>query len=94
MDAKPGRLDSNTNDFYNFGQQIGHFFQTQKYLKFHIFLSRYPKFMSFQDLHYLILKLLTKNHGLSNHKMALGVRVLGLEDKVGIHCFFTQTLSI
>ena len=50
--------------------------------------------MSFQDLHYLILKLLTKNYGLSNHKMALGVRVLGLEDKVGIHCFFTQTLCI
>ena len=44
--------------------------------------------MSYQDLHYLILKLLTKIHGISNHKMALGVRVLGLEDKVGIHCFF------
>ena len=38
--------------------------------------------MSYQDLHYLILKLLTKNYGLSNHKMALGVRALGLEDKV------------
>ena len=50
--------------------------------------------MSYQDLHYLILKLLTKNYGLCNYKMALGVRVLGLEDKVGIHCFFTQTLCI
>ena len=44
--------------------------------------------MSYQDLHYLILKLLTKNYGLSNHKMALGVKVSGLEYKVGIHCFF------
>ena len=50
--------------------------------------------MSYQDLHYLILKLLINNYGLSNQKMALGVRVLGLEDKVGIHCFFTQLLCI
>ena len=41
--------------------------------------------MNYQDLHYLILKFLTKNYALSNHKMALGVRVLGLEDKVAIH---------
>ena len=33
-------------------------------------------------------KAFTKIHGISNHKMALGIRVLGLEDKVGIHCFF------
>ena len=46
--------------------------------------------MSYQDLHYLILKLLTKNYGLSNHKMALGVKVLGVEDKVGIHCYLNQ----
>ena len=83
------------HDFYAFDQQIRHFFTTnlQKFEIFH-FLSLLLKYMSYQDLHYLILKLLTKNYGLSNHKMALGVRVLGLEDKVGIHCFFTQTLCI
>ena len=31
-------------------------------------MSLFPKYMSYQDLHYLILKLLTKNYGLSNHK--------------------------
>ena len=44
--------------------------------------------MSYQDLHYLILKLLIKNYGLYNHKVALGVKVSGLEYKVGIHYFF------
>ena len=50
--------------------------------------------MSYQDLNYFIEKLLTKNYGISYHKMVLGVRVLGLEDKVGIHYFLNQTLSI
>ena len=43
--------------------------------------------MSYQDLHYLILKLLTRNFGLSKYDMALGVRVLGLEDKVSMYGF-------
>ena len=50
--------------------------------------------MSYKDLHYFILKLLTKNYGLSDHEMALGVRVLGLEDKVYMYVFFDQALFI
>ena len=41
--------------------------------------------MSYQDLHYLILKLLTRNFGFSRYNMALGVKALGLEEKVSMH---------
>ena len=43
--------------------------------------------MSYQDLHYLILKLLTRNFGFSRYNMALGVKALGLENKVSMHSF-------
>ena len=82
------------HDFYDFDQWICHCSQTPKNFNFSYFLSLFPEYMSYQDLHYLILKLSTKSYGLSNHIMDLGVRVLGLEDKVGIHYFFTQTLCI
>ena len=43
--------------------------------------------MSYQDLHYLILKLFTRNFALSRYDMALGVRALGPEDKVSMLSF-------
>ena len=87
-------LKNGINLFCGFDKQIFHCSQTHKNLKIMYFLSLSPKYISYPDLYYLILKLLIKNYGLSDHKMALGVRVLELEDKVGIHCFFTQTLCI
>ena len=74
-------------DFYAFDQQICHSFtNSQKFENFH-FLSLLLKHMSYQDLHYLILKLLTRNFGFSRYNMALGVKALGLEEKVSMHSF-------
>ena len=77
-------------DFYAFDQQICHFFiNSQKFEIFH-FLSLLLKYMSYQDLHYLILKLLTRNFGFSRYDMALTVKALGLEDKVSMHSFLLR----
>ena len=77
------------HDFYAFDQQICHFFtNSQKFEIFH-FVSLLLKYMSYQDLHCLILKLLTKNFGLPKYYIALGVRVLKLEDKLCMHGVFT-----
>ena len=44
--------------------------------------------MGYQDLHYLILKLLTKYSGLFKYNMAQGVRALGLQEKIGVPFFY------
>ena len=62
------------------------FTNLEKFEIFH-FVSPLLKYMSYQDLHYLILKLLTMNFGFSRYSMALGVKALGLEDKVSMHSF-------
>ena len=78
------------HDFYAFDQQICHSFtNSQKFENFH-FLSLLLKHMSYQDLYYLILKLLTRNFGFSRYDMALGVKALGLEDKVSMHSFLLR----
>ena len=59
-------------------------------MKFYTFLYWYLKYMSYQDLHYLILKLLTRNFGFSRYNMALWVKTLGLEDKVSMHSFLLR----
>ena len=77
-------------DFYAFDQQICHSFtNSQKFKIFH-FLSLLLKHMSYQDLHYLILKLLTRNFGFSRCNMAPTVKALGLEDKVSMHSFLLR----
>ena len=65
------------------------FFTNSQKFEISHFLSLLLKYISYQDLHYLILKLLTKNFGLSKYDMALGVRVLGLEDTVCMHGVIT-----
>ena len=66
------------------------FWQTHKNLKRFYFVSLLLKYMSYQDLHYLILKLLTRNFGFSRYDMAIGVRALGLEDKVSMQIFLLR----
>ena len=80
--------------FYDFDQQIRHFFTNSQKFEISCFLSLFPKYLSQQDWQHLILKLLTRNFGLTKNNMALGLRVLGLEDKVSMHVFFTQNLCI
>ena len=46
--------------------------------------------MGYQDLHYLILKLLTRNFGFSRYNRAIGVRALELEDKVSMQSFLLR----
>ena len=76
--------------FYNFDQQICHFFTDSQKLRISHFLSLFPKYMRYQGLLYLILKLLTKNFGLSDSNMAQGLRVLVQEDKVSLHGFLLR----
>ena len=75
------------DDFYDFDQEMCHFFTNSQ--KFGLL-----KYMSNQNLQYLILKLLTKNFRLSTFNIALGLRDLGLEDKVCMHFVFNQNLCI
>ena len=76
--------------FYDCDQQICHFLtNSQKFKIFH-FVSLLLKYMSYQDLHYLILKLLTRNFGFSRYNRAIGVRALGLEDKVSMQSFLLR----
>ena len=82
------------HDFYDFDQQICHFLTSSQKFEISHFLSLFPKYMSYQDLHYIILKLLTRNFAPSKYDMALWVRVLGLEDKVSVHELFTQIFCI
>ena len=75
------------HDFYAFDQHVSHFFtNSQKFEIFH-FVSLLLKYIRYQDLHYLIIKLLTRNFGFSRYNMAIGVRALGLEDKVSMQSF-------
>ena len=78
------------HDFYAFDQQICHFFTNSQKFEFFYFVSLLLKYMSYQDLHYLILKLLTRNFGFSRFNMAIGVRALGLEDKVSMQSFLLR----
>ena len=78
------------HDFYAFDQQICHFFTNSQKLEIFHFLSLLLKYMSYQDLQYLILKILTRNLGFSRYNMALGVKALGLEDKENMHNFLLR----
>ena len=79
------------HDFYDFDQQICHFFANSQKFEISHFLSLFPKHMSYKDLNYIVIKLLTRNFAPSKNDMALGVWV---EDKVSMHGFFTQNLCI
>ena len=78
------------HDFYAFDQQICHFLTNSKEFKIFHFVSLLLKYMSYQDLNYLILKLLTRNFGFSRYNMAIGVRALGLEDEVSMQSFLQR----
>ena len=65
------------------------FTNSQKFEIFH-FVSLLLKYIRYQDLHYLIIKLLTRNFGFSRYNMAIGVRALGLEDKVSMQSFLLR----
>ena len=69
------------------------FANSHKFEIFH-FVSLLLKYMSYQDLHYLILKLLTRNFGFSRYNMAIGVRALGLEDKVSMQSFLQRLYAL
>ena len=49
--------------------------------------------MSYQDLHYLILKLLTKNFGIFKFNKAQGLRGLGLQEKISVNYFHCTSLQ-
>ena len=83
-----------SHDFYDFDQQICHFFANSQKFEISHFLSLFSKYMSYQDLQYIIIKLLIRNFAPSKCNMALGVRVLGIEDKVSMHGVFTENLCI
>ena len=74
--------------------KYGIIWQTHKKFENSHFLSLFSKNIRYQDLQYFILMLLTKNFGSFKYFKALGERVLGLEDWINIHVFFTQTLCI
>ena len=72
------------HDFYNVDQRICQFPNSQKLENF-IVLSLLSKYIRYQDLHYFLLMLLTKNFCHSKCNIALGVRILDLEDNKSIH---------
>ena len=72
--------------------KYGNFLETHRKFEISHFLSLSSKYIRYQDLQYFILMLLTKNFGHSKYNIALGERILGLEDKISMHVgFFTQT---
>ena len=66
------------------------FSETQRKFEISHFLSIFSKYIRYQDLQYFILMLLTRNFGHSKYNIALGVRILDLEDNISIHVFLNR----
>ena len=59
-------------------------------MKIHVFGHYFQRNISYQDLQYFILILLTKNCGHYKYNIALGVRILDLEDNMSMHVFLNR----
>ena len=70
--------------------KYGIILQTHKKFEISHFLSLFSKNIRYQDLQYFILMLLTKNFGHAKYNIALGVRILDLEDNMSMHVFLNR----
>ena len=76
------------SDIYNFDQQIHHTITKSQIFEISHFLSQSPKYMSYKDLHTNHFEAFKDYIGVFEYNMALGVRVLGLQEKISISFFF------